>query len=184
MNINYKKNIKLITLLISSLLIATVSASVYYSLSMTSTISVATNNVYFVLGADNGTAGVALGSDNTTATLTSLKAYPNATMTYTDPLRVRNNATSGTTNIRLRPVSLTGAATNFIFVNFTLVAVSDNSTKASLNYTSNGSQWTTPSTSGFVPIGVSTEWYVTIETMAKASAASDTVTVAIAVDIQ
>jgi hypothetical protein len=184
MNINYKKSLKLVTLLISSLLIATVSASVYYSLSMTSTVSVATNNVYFVLGADNGTAGVTLGSDNTTATLASLKAYPNAIMTYTDPLRVRNNATSGTTNVRLRPVSLTGAAANFIFVNFTLVAVSDNSTKASLNYTSNGSIWSTPSTTGFVQISGSTEWYVTIETKAIASAASDAVTIAITVDVQ
>jgi len=182
MKTNIKKALKLLTLLISSLLITTVSASVYYSLTMYSTVSVATTDVYFVLGADNATAGVTLNSDNTTATLTALKAYPNATTTYGDPLRVRNNATSGTTNIRLRPVSLSGSATNFIFINFTLTDGTTN--YASLNYTSNGSAWTTPSTTSWVPIPASTEWYVTIETKAKEGATSDSVSIVIAVDVE
>jgi len=183
MKMNYKKSLKLITLLVSALLIGTVSASVYYSLTMTSTVSVATNDVYFVLGADNETAGVSLtGARNTTATISSLKAYANATTTYSDPLKVRNNATSGTTNIRLRPVTLSGGASQFVFINFTL---NDGATTyASLNYTSNGSVWTTPSTTSFVQISAPTEWYVTIETKAIDGATSASVTIAIAVDIQ
>jgi hypothetical protein len=184
MKLNYKRSLKLITLLISSLLIATVSATVYYSLTMTSTVSVGTNDVYFLLGADNSTAGVTLGADNTTATLTSLKAYPNVTTTYNDPMRVRNNATSGSTNIRFRPVSLTGGATQFLFVNFTLVNSADNSTKASLNYTSNGSVWTMPSTTNWVSITAGAEWYVTIETKAKTGATTESVAIDIAVDVQ
>jgi len=182
MKTNIKKTLKFITLLITSLLITTVSADVYYSLTMTSTVSVAATDVYFVKGADNATAGVTLNSDNTTATLTALKAYPNATMTYTDPLRVRNNATSGNTNIRLRPVSLSGSAVNFIFINFTLN--DGTTTYASLNYTSDGSSWTIPSTTGWVSISASTEWYVTIETKAKEGATSDSVSIVIAVDVQ
>jgi len=182
MKTNIKKTLKLLTLLISSLLITTVSASVYYSLTMSSTVSVATTDVYFVLGADNATAGVTLNSDNTTATLTALKAYPNATTTYEDPLRVRNNATSGTTNIRLRPVSLSGSATNFIFINFTLTNGTTN--YASLNYTSDGNAWTTPPTTSWVPIPANTEWRVTIETKAKEGATSDSVSIVIAVDVE
>lgn len=182
MKTNYKKIIKLATLLITSLLITTVSASVYYSLTMSSTVSVATTDVYFVLGADNGTAGVTLNSDNTTATLSALKAYPNATTTYTDPLRVRNNATSGTTNIRLRPVSLSGSANHFVFINFTLN--DGTNVKASLNYTSDGSSWTIPSTTGWISIPASTEWYITIETKAKEGATSSSVSIVIAVDVE
>lgn len=182
MKLNIKKVLKFVTLLITSLLITNVSAYVYYSLTMTSTIAVATNNVYFVKGSDSEIAGVTLNSDNTTATLTALKAYPNATMTYTDPLRVRNNASSGTTSIRLRPVSLSGSATNFVFINFTLN--DGTSTYASLNYTSNGNAWTIPPTTNWVQIPASTEWYVTIETKAKEGATSGSVSIVIAVDVQ
>jgi len=182
MKINCKRNLKFVMLLLSSLLIASVSASVYYSLIMTSTISVATNNVYFVLGADNATAGVVLNSDNTTATLSSLKAYPNTTTTYSDPLRVRNNASSGSTNIRMRPISIVGGATNLIFVNFTLIE--SGTLKTSLNYTSNGSVWTSPSTTGWVSISANTEWNVTIETKAIAGATSDSASVSISIDVQ
>lgn len=183
MNVNYKKSLKLVTLLIASLLIATVSASVYYSLSMTSTVTVAANQIYFVEGADNATAGVTLsGTLNATATLSSLKAYANATTTYDDPIEVRNNATSGSTNIRLRHVSLTGAATQFVFINFTL---KDGSTiKGSLNYTSNGSAWSIPSDTTFAAISANSQWKITIETKAVDGATSASVTIAIAVDVQ
>jgi hypothetical protein len=182
MKINYKKNLKIITLFLSSLLIATVSASVYYSLTMTSTISVATTNIYFVKGPDNSTAGVVLSSDNKSAQLTTLKAYPNVTTTYDDPIRVKNNATSGSTNIRLRHVSLTGSAAQFIFINFTLM---DGTTeKANLDYTSNGATWTTPSTTDWSAIPFGEAWTIKIETKAKAGATTDSVTIVIAVDVQ
>lgn len=181
MKINYKKSLKLITLLLSSILIATVSAGVYYSLTMTSTISVATTDVYFVKGVDNVTAGVTLGSDNTTAQLTALKAYPNITTTYNDPIKVRNNATSGSTNIRLGHVSLSGDATQFIFVNFTLMGTEERA----LDYTSDGSSWAIPSTqTDWISIPTGLEWSIKIETKAKAGATSASVTIEIAVDVE
>jgi hypothetical protein len=186
MNVNSlknKKSLKIVTLLVSALLIATVSADVYYSLSMTSTISVAANDVYFKSGTDSTAAGATLGADNTTVSFTGLKAYPNATTTYSQAVIIRNNATSGTTNIRLRPVSLTGDAADFVFVNFTLVDPSLAS-QGSLNYTSSGGSWTTPSETSFVPISASTEWSVKIETMAAAGATSGSATIVIAVDVQ
>src|SRR3972149_6343929 len=96
----FRKELKLVTLLLTSLLIAGASAQVYYSLSMSSTISVATASVYFVEGDDATAAGVSLSSDNKSAWLTQLKAYPNVTTTYPDPIKIRNNHTSTAFNIR------------------------------------------------------------------------------------
>jgi len=176
----FRKEMKLVTLLLTAMLIASASATVYYSLSMTSTITTATTDVWFKVGADATAAGVSLSPDNTTATLTNLKAYPNATFTYTDPIKVRNNNTGTAYLIRLRPVSLSGNDTEFVFVNFTL----QGSSLLSLNYTCDGSSWTTPSTTSWLSIPASTEWSITIETKAKDSAASASVTIEIAVDVE
>jgi len=179
----FKKEVKLVTLLITSLLIAGVSADVYYSLSMSSTISVATTSVYFVLGADNATAGVSLSGDNKSALLTQLKAYPNVTTTYDNPIKIRNNHASATFEVRLRHVSLSGAATNFVFVNFTLV---DGTTNLALDYTSDQSSWTlpSPSTTAWIVIPALTEWSIKVETKAVAGASADSVSIGIAFDVQ
>jgi hypothetical protein len=178
----FRRELKLVTLLLTSLLIASASAAVYYSLSMTSTISVATTSVYFVEGADATSAGVSLSGDNRSAWLTQLKAYPNVTTTYSDPVKIRNNHTSTAFNIRLRHVSLSGAATNFVFVNFTLVG----SSSLALNYTSDQSSWTlpSPSTTSWLSIPASTEWSISVETKAIANAAADSVSIEIAFDVE
>jgi len=177
----FRKEMKLVTLLLTAMLIATTSAAVYYSLEMTSTITTAANDVYFVMGPDNSTAGVTLLMGNKSATLASLKAYPNMTMSYDDPIRVRNNNTSTDFNVRLRNVSLSGNAQYFVFINFTL----QTSTKVSLNYTSNGVSWTTPSQTAFVQVGMNTEYAITVQTMANATATSgQTATIEIAIDVE
>jgi len=159
----------------------------YYSLTMTSTIQVYAANVYFKVGTDNGTKGlvVTLGAKNTSATLTGLRAYPNATFTYTNPVRVRNNGTSNA-QVRLAP-SLNpsdAVAANFVYVKFLLnaTAVGD---RRWLNYTSNGASWTVPSASGWTTLaGSGTEWPIVIMTMANATAtAGSTVTIGITVDV-
>ena len=181
MNKTRIKPFKMLFLVILSTLVVSVSAAVYYSLEMTSTITTAANDVYFVKGPDNGTAGVTIFNNNKSATLAQLKAYPNMSMTYDDPLRIRNNNTGTNYNIRLRPVSRSGNAANFVYINFTL----QTSTKISLNYTSNGSTWTDPSTSGFVQVNANTEYAIVVQTMANATATSgQTATIEIAVDIE
>ena len=176
-----KKPVKFLTLLLTAMLVATASAAVYYSLSMTSTITTAANDVYFVLGPDNGTATVTLFNDNKSATLTTLKAYPNMTMTYDDPIRVRNNNTGTSFNVRLRPVSRSGDAQYFVFINFTL----NTTTPVSLNYTSNGVSWTDPSETGFVQVNANTEYAIRVQTMANATATSGQVAnIEIAIDVE
>ena len=177
----YIKSAKMLILTLMSILVISATAAVYYSLDTTSTITTAANDVYFVLGGDNATAGVTIFNDNKSATLTQLKAYRNISMTYDDPIRVRNNHTSTNYNVRLRPVSRTGNAAYFVYINFTL----QTSTPISLNYTSNGSTWTDPSTTSFVELTADTEYAIVVQTMANATAPSSQVaTIEIAIDIE
>ena len=177
----FSKSVKMLVLTLMSILIISATAAVYYSLDATSTITTAANDIYFTLGPDNSTAGVNLFNDNKSATLTDLIAYPNITMTYDDPIRVRNNHTSTIYKVRLRPVMLPGNATDFVYINFTL----QTSTKVSLNYTSNGVSWSTPSTTSFVDVSADTEYAIVVQTMANATATSgQTATIEIAIEIE
>ena len=178
-----RRPVKFLTLLLTALLVATASAAMYYSLTMTSTITVYKANVYFVEGSDNATstAYVYLDSLKTTATLTGLRAYPNLTFTYSNLTMVRNNATSGMTQIRLAPdVAPSGNATDFVYVKFML-----NGTSARwLNYTVTGGSWNTPSASNWITIGTSTQWPIVIITKANATATvGNQVTIGITVDV-
>jgi hypothetical protein len=176
-----KKWFDLPILLLISLLVVSVSAAVYYSLEMTSTITTAANDVYFVTGPDNGVAGVTIFNNKKSATLTLLKAYPNMTMTYDDPIRVRNNNTGTSHTIRLRPISRSGDAQYFVFICFTL----NTTTSVSLNYTSNGVSWTDPSATGFVTVSANTEYRITVKTRASATAISgQTANIQIAIDVE
>ena len=181
MNRVFTKSAKMLVLTLMSILVLSATAAVYYSLEMTSTVTTAANDVYFVLGADNATAGTTISENGKSATLTLLKAYPNMSMTYDDPIRVRNNNTGTNHQIRLRPVSLTGSAANFKYINFTLQTTS----KRSLNYTSNGSTWTTPSTTAFVQVDANTNYAIVVQTEASATAAAgQTAIIEIAIDIE
>jgi len=176
-----RKTLDLIVLLIISVFVITASAGVYYSLEMTSTIDVYGANVYFVLGADNETAGVTISSDGMLGQLTTLAAYPNVTTTYDDPIRVRNNGT-GPYMIRLRHISISGNASNFVFVNFTLMGT----TERSLDYTASGATWNLPDPQNTTLISIpqGTEWSIKVETKAVAGATTGTATIIMTVDVE
>ena len=176
-----RKYLDLIVLLMISVFVISVSAGVYYSLEMTSTVDVVGANVYFVLGADNGTAGVSISGDGMVGQLTTLEAYPNATTTYDDPIRVRNNGT-GSYMIRLRHVDVSGDASNFVFVNFTLMGT----TEVSLDYTTSGSNWTLPDPQNTTSVSIpqDTEWSIKVETKAISGATTGTATIVMTVDVE
>jgi hypothetical protein len=92
MNVNYKKSLKFLTLLVSALLIGTVSAATYYTMLMHShDIGVDTGNkVYFTTGGD-WPAGSSMGDGNQTVTLTGLKGGNGTIAEIPDPLRIYNN---------------------------------------------------------------------------------------------
>lgn len=185
-----KKPVKFLTLLLTAMLIASASAATYLTLTMTSTVEVYKSNVYFVEGTDNQTVPglvVTFDSANTTASIAGLRAYPNATFTYTDPVRVRNNASAGTySQLRLAPKDNPSTnAADFYYVKFLL-----NATTAEyrwLNYTSDGGTWTPPSgPTSWTSTGINggEEWPIVVMTMARPGATvGHSVTIGITVDV-
>jgi hypothetical protein len=174
-----KKPLKLLTLLLTSMLIASASAAVYYSLSMTSTVTTAAPNVIFVKGADNGTAGVTI-TDGSVATLANLSAYPGIVLTYTDPLRLKNNG-SAPCSIKLVPKSFSGPSSNFTYINFTLVDGTNNYTLAYIG----GSSWTPPTETTLQTMDAGAEWPIKVETKAISGAvAGQVVTIVIEVYVE
>ena len=95
MKLNYKKSLKFVTLLISALLIATVSATIYDYMYLNANVGVQGMALAWKLGADNSTAGTQI--NGVTATLTNLKGPPNGTRIYADPVRLNNTGGSTVT---------------------------------------------------------------------------------------
>jgi len=114
MKMNYKKSLKFATLLIASLLIATVSAQVYNYLSLSASVSVeGLTLVWDDTGIDSGLSATIYGA---TCTLSGLKGPVGGTRTYSKAIGL--NATADTT-FDIEVVSVTGAGT----VNLTSIVV-------------------------------------------------------------
>jgi hypothetical protein len=180
---NYKKSLKFITLLLASLLIATVSATVYYSLSMETKITVGTTWVKFI-SADDTPSGSTI--TDTTCSL-SLSTLANSTLVYEKAIGLSNTYTDNR-YIRLRHVSVspngTAPVSNFTYVKFYLLDASLTA-QASLNYTTSGDNWSVTSTTNWIAIPGSTTWYIKVETFSPAGATAGTqCTITIAVDVQ
>lgn len=183
------KALKLLFLLLTSMLIASASAAVYYSISMEPKITIKQAPVQFVQGSDWSKVAGSIGTNNTWCSL-SLKAYPNVTLTYEQPLNISN--TAGTSkNIKLRhvsisPASLDASVSNFTFIKFVLMDASGNPvTGGSFNYTTSLDNWNLPSSMEYKTISANTKWTVRIETKAAAGATKDiAASIVIAVDVQ
>lgn len=178
----FRKEAKLVTLLLTAMLIASASATVYYSMSMQPTVTISQATVIFEEGADATTnaCNVTLGDNSTYASL-SIKAYPNATLTYTEPLNI-SNTDSSDHDVYLTHVSITPDSHpdvgNFTFINFTLNGVD-------FDYTVSGNTWSPPSDMTPQTLTAGTEWAVKIETKAVAGATDGIdVTIVIAVNVQ
>ena len=85
---NTKKLFRLLSFLLSALLVTTASAAVYnYVYLQASPISVQVPYIRFVSGND---ATSTIGDNDTYATITSMAGWPNATRVYEDALRIQN----------------------------------------------------------------------------------------------
>jgi len=175
-----KKPVKFLTLLLTAMLVASASAAVYYSLSMQPTVTISQATVIFEQGGDWPT-GSSLGTNSTYVSL-AIKAYPNATLTYDEPLNI-SNTDSSAHDVRLRhvsiaPASASASVSNFTFINFTLNSVD-------FDYTTTGDTWNTPSDMSYQSLSDNTEWALKIETKAAAGATDAlTCTITIALDVQ
>lgn len=129
MNMNYKKSLKLMTLLITSMLIAIASVAAYNEMFMYATpISIGTASVQFTDGDDTSaisTLGItSAGTEVTFDNIASIQ--PGETRTYEEAVNITN--TSGSTKtINISLVSLTGQfSENFEYLNITMLDKDDN----------------------------------------------------------
>jgi hypothetical protein len=113
MKLNYKKSLKLITLLLSSLLIATVSATVYNQLFQTGHVTATTYGLQWIAGTDS----VGLTINGATCSMSSLTAPVGGERNYTDPVRLNNTeASQHTFNLVIVSVSGDTSQLSYIYV--------------------------------------------------------------------
>ena len=101
--IRFGKSMKFLTLLLTSMLIATASALMYDYMFQTGTIGVQGMTLEWQLGTDNATAGTQIAG--VTASLTTLKGPPNGTRVYTDPVRLKNKGSAVTYDLLIDSVT-------------------------------------------------------------------------------
>jgi len=122
MKLNYKKSLKLITLLITSILIATVSATVYSYMYIEGSGNISGEELKWELGGDAPSGATIQGSYVKTLNLTIPKNSVNKT--FTDCLRiVNNNATGITFNLEISYVS--GDTSKFTMFNLVVYNSTD-----------------------------------------------------------
>ncbi len=179
------KSVKFIILVVMAALIATASAAVYYSVIMQPSVTITTATVVFVSGND-WPSGSVLGSNSTWVSL-ALKAYPNATLTYDQPLNISNTDSASHTfrlrHISITPASGTSSVANFTAINF-VVENTAGVAQASFSYNTTGTTWNTPSNTAYLTLPASTQWIIYVQTQAAASANAVTANLQIAVDVQ
>lgn len=168
------KSMKFLTLLLTSMLIASASAAVYYSLTWQPKVTVqSAPAVGFASGSDTP-----LGSTvNSAWARLLLKSYPNATLTYDKGMNISNTDSAGH-QIRLRhlaisPASGNAAVSNFTRIKFTLIA-HNGTTITTFEYTTTVDTWNLPSTTNYYVIPASKEWTLKVETLSPAGATAST----------
>jgi len=167
-------------------LIGTASAAIYYSVLMQPSVTITGATVIFVSGNDWPT-GSTLGTNSTWVAL-ALKAYPNATLTYDQPLNITNTDTAShlfrLRNVSITPASGTASVSNFTAINF-IVENTAGVEQADFDYNTTGTTWNTPTTTAYMTLPASTTWIISVQTTA-APGASSTVTanLEISVDVQ
>jgi len=187
--IAFKKEMKLLGLLLTSLLIASASAAVYYSMEMRSNVTTATPFVKFVAGNDSTEAGAAdYATDGTYVRLAGLKAYPNATLTYDQAINITNTDTA-THKFRLTHTTINNDTdtSNFYSIEFRLIAANGTQYGGNFIYdNSNGDDtWDPPYQTTLVYILGNEEFAVKVLTRAASGATADVkANVVISVDTQ
>lgn len=186
-NLLNRRGVKLLFLMITAIVISTASTTVYYALLSESSVTTAEATVHFTDGDDSTAAGYSAGANETYARLTSIKAYPNVTLTYEQAMNVTNTDASAH-QIRLRHVTISPGSGdsigNFTQIDFKLVDVSG-TVQRTLSYTTTGDSWNTPSPTTYVSLPASTEWTIRVETKATAGAKKNvSCSIELAVDVQ
>ena len=184
MEINYKKVLKLATLLISSLLIATVSAATY-NMFMNATVGVEATELSFAANEpDFTTCGGTLSDSDQKVTFSTMNGKPGVEAIYT-PVDI-SNGVGAAHNIELVLDTWTGAAqTNLYSITITMYNGGAQQGVSIVLYPDSESG-TTVTTSGSVCIAISETWQVEwkVHWKGTASVGVDTVDVALLLVVQ
>ena len=183
MNINYKKSLKLITLLVTSLLIATVSASVYYTMFIEATVGVAGNKVQFWEGSDFDGCNGFISDARQKVTFGKMDGINGSLTTITDPVKINNTDGIKGYNVTLKLDSWTGnSSTVLYYINITMYDES-NATKGNTIYLVPGGSGQVE-TSGQQTISPSAKWRVQWDIYWRGNAtATDSVTVKLKLEV-
>lgn len=176
---NIKKSLKLLTLLVSSALIATVSASTYLMF-MTANVGVSgANKIFFTPGSDWGTS--TMGDGNQTVTL-NLNGQNGTATIISDPVRIYNNDTSAH-GINLKLISWDGESQSQLnYINITLYdAITGGTAQGNTIYLVPGEGDVTETTT--VNIGSGATWRVEWVVYWKSTATTETVHVNLKLEI-
>jgi hypothetical protein len=142
MKLNYKKSLKLVTLLVTAVLIATASAEIYNYLNFSAGVGVEGLNLNW--DATTIDSGLSADIQGVTCTLTGLKGPAGGTRTYNKAINLTSTAT---TTFDIQVVSVTGGGSTDL--DSIVVRIYDDSggpstLKGTLTVFSGGSAGTTP----------------------------------------
>lgn len=138
--IRSSKSLKLLFLLLASLLIASVSASIYYTMHMNATVGVAGNKVQFIAGKDYTSAGGSITDSEQTVTFGSMNGEIGNLATISDPVNITNTDASNPYNIELKLGSWTGiSSTPLYYIDITIYDVANIKQGVSIHLVPNGS---------------------------------------------
>jgi hypothetical protein len=176
------KSLKLLFLLLTSLLIASVSASVYYTMYMNATVGVVGDKIQFYPGPqpDWTTIGGSISTpDRQTVTFASMNGAAGAGTTYPNSVFICNNDTSSSHNIELTVGSWSGSAgaPNLNNITITMLDATNAAKGASIVLIPGGNG--SPGATGNQTIGIGAVWHVewNIYWKSSATAGVDSVTV-------
>ncbi len=146
MNAKYKKSLKLLTLLVTAVLIATASAQVYNYLNFTASVGVEGLNLNWDAGSID--SGLSADIDGVLCTLTGLKGPAGGTRTYTTAINL--TSTEATTfDIEVVSVTTAGGSGTSVLDSIEVRIYDDSPTstlKGTLTVFSGGNPGTTPVT--------------------------------------
>ncbi len=179
-DLRHRKALRIGVLLLSTLLITSASALVFYNLTASVTTTTSAAVVKFVSTPDTPT-GTVISTAGVFATM-SIKSYPNATNTYQNALNV-SNTDSVSHQIQITQVSITSGCTSYTAatskIEFDMLNVAGTKTGTAIVNTGATSctLWTTSATTtGYFTILAGTKWSIQVITSADAGAATGVTT--------
>jgi hypothetical protein len=183
MNVKYKKSLKIVSLLITSIMIAIGSVNAYSQLFMYGTITITDNRVILINGSDTTTISTnGVENSGTTVTFDKISIAVDELLTYDDAVSIQNNAGSAK-DIDLTVTGLTGPfSTNFDYIYIQVFDETPTEAGAQIQMLPSGSNVTT---TGTISIPNGETW--TVQWIIKASVdatATDSIVMTVALTVQ